>query len=123
MPFGLKNAPALFQHLMNKVLMGREFVAVYLDDIIVFSDTSADHLAQLKQVLQRFAVAGLKLKPSKWHFICQTVEYLGHTITPKQISPNNSRVIVIQSHHLNKRSGNLLVSPPITAVSLMNLLK
>ena len=103
MPFGLKNAPAVFQRLMNKVLMGlnpengRDFVAVYLDDIIVFSDTFEDHLAHLKQVLHRFAAAGLKLKPSKCHFICQTVEYLGHTITPKGISPNNSRVIAIQN--------------------------
>ena len=54
-PFGLKNAPAVFQCLMNKVLMelnpenGRDFVAVYLDDIIVFSDTFEDHLAHLKK--------------------------------------------------------------------------
>ena len=103
MPFGLKNAPAVFQRLMNKVLMGlnpengRDFVAVYLDDVIIFSDTFEDHLEHLKLVLQRFAAAGLKLKPSKCHFICQTVEYLGHTITPQGISPNNSRVVAIQS--------------------------
>jgi len=96
MPFSLKNAPAVFQHLMNKVLMGlnpengHDFVALYLDDVIVFSDTFENHLEHLKLVLQCFAVAGLKLKQSKCHFICQTVEYLGHTITPKGISPNNS---------------------------------
>ena len=103
MPFGLKNAPAVFQWFMNKVFMGlnpengRDFVAVYLDDVIIFSDTFEDHLAHLKQVLQCFSAAGLKLKPSKCHFICQTVEYLGHTITPKGISPNNSRVVAIQN--------------------------
>ena len=46
---------------------------------------------------QLFCCCGLKLKPSKCHFICQTVEYLGHTITPKGISPNNSQVIAIQN--------------------------
>ena len=63
----------------------------------MFSDTFEDHLNHLKLVLQHFAAAGLKLKPSKCHFICQSVEYLGHTITSKGISPNNSRVIAIQN--------------------------
>ena len=95
MPFGLKNAP---QQLMQKVLMGlnptegTDFVSVYLDDVIVFSDTFEAHLEHLQQVLNRFEAAGLKLKPSKFHFICQRVEYLGHIITPQGISPNNNRI-------------------------------
>ena len=57
-PFGLKNATAVFQHLMSKVLMGlnpengHDFVAVYFDDVIIFSDTFEDHLDHLKLVLQ-----------------------------------------------------------------------
>ena len=75
MSFGLKNAPVVFQRLMNKVLMrlnpenGCDFVSVYLDDVLVFSDTFEDHLVHLRQVLQRFTAAGLKLKSSKCHFI------------------------------------------------------
>ena len=75
MPFGLKNAPAVFQRLMQKVLMGlnpdtgSNFVSVYLDDILVFSETYENHLVHLRQVLERFKAAGLKLKPSKCHFI------------------------------------------------------
>ena len=101
MPFGLKNAPAVFQRLMQKVLMGLnpeegpDFVSVYLDDVLIFSDTFDTHLDHLNQVLQRFQMAGLKLKPSKCHFICQQVEYLGHVITPEGISPNNNRVTAI----------------------------
>ena len=102
MPFGLKNAPAVFQRLMQKVLMGlnpdtgSNFVSVYLDDILVFSETYENHLVHLRQVLERFKAAGLKLKPSKCHFISQTVEYLGHLITPQGISPNPNQVSSIK---------------------------
>ena len=69
MPFGLKNAPAVFQRLMQKVLMGlnpetgHDFVDVYLDDILVFSETFEAHLLHLRQVLEHFKAARLKLKP------------------------------------------------------------
>ena len=102
MPFGLKNAPAVFQRLMQRVLMGlnppegRDFVSVYLDDVLVFSDTFESHLEHLALVLQRFAAAGLKLKPSKCHFLCQSVEYLGHLITPSGIQPNPNRVSAVK---------------------------
>ena len=94
MPFGLKNAPAVFQRLMQRVLMGLNpvdgpgFVSVYLDDILVFSETFEEHLEHLRQVIERLSGAGLKLKPSKCHSIYQRVEYLGHLITPSGIHPN-----------------------------------
>ncbi len=86
MPFGLKNAPAVFQRLMQQVLRRLNpdpFVSVYLDDILVFSRTFDDHVHHLQLVIERLQSAGLKLKPSKCHFICHTVEYLGHLITPE----------------------------------------
>ena len=79
---------------MQKVLIGLnpetgpDFVAVYLDDILVFLQTFEAHLLHLRQVLERFKVARLKLKPSKCHFIPQTVEYLGHLVTPQGTLPN-----------------------------------
>ena len=102
MPFGLKNAPAVFQRLMQQVLMGlnpdtaHDFVAIYLDDILVFSETFEAHLLHLRRVLERFKAAGLKLKSSKCHFISQTVEYLGHLITSQGISPNPNQVSAIK---------------------------
>ena len=75
MPFGLKYAPAVFQHLMQQVLMGlnqvegRDFILVYLNDVLVFSDSFDSYLELLAHVLQRFKAAGLKLKPSKCHFL------------------------------------------------------
>ena len=94
MPFGLTNAPAVFQRLMQRVLMGLnppegpDMVTVYIDDILVFSRTLDEHLQHLQSVLQRLKQAGLKLNPQKCHFITQEVEYLGHIITPDGLKTN-----------------------------------
>ena len=102
MPFGLKNAPAVFQRLMQQVLRGLNpeegppFVSVYIDDILIFSRTFEDHMSHLRSVIERLHSAGLKLKPSKCHFICQTVEYLGHLITPGGVRPNPERVSAVK---------------------------
>ena len=91
MPFGLKNAPAVFQRLMQRVLRGPNpedgapFVSVYLDDILIFSRTFEEHLKHIQLVIERLMSAGLKLKPAKCHFTSQSVEYLGHLITPDGI--------------------------------------
>ena len=65
---------------------GPHFVSVYLDDILVFSQFLEDHLNHPGQVLNRLSEVGLKLKPSKCHFVTQQVEYLSHLITPKALS-------------------------------------
>ena len=94
MPFGLTNAPAVFQRLMQQVLMGLnppngpDFVTVYIDDILVFSKTLKDHMAHLQSVFQRLASVNLKLKPQKCKFFRREVEYLGHIITPQGLKPN-----------------------------------
>ena len=62
----------------------------------MFSETFEAHLLHLRQVLERFKVAGLKLKPSKCHFISQIVEYLRHLVTPQGILPNPNRVSAIK---------------------------
>lgn len=94
MPFGLTNAPSVFQQLMEKILSGLnpedgpDFVAVYIDDVLVFSRTLEEHLQHLRQVIQRIRDAGLKLKPSKYSFVREEVEYLGHIITPHGLKTN-----------------------------------
>ena len=104
MPFGLRNAPAVFQRLMQCVLArpnppeGSDFVSVYLDDVIVFSRTLDDHMRHLSLVIDRLAKAGLKLKPSKCHFMSQKVQYLGHLLTPDGIRPNPDRVAAVRDY-------------------------
>ena len=104
MPFGLKNAPAVFQRLMQRVLMGLnpdqgpDFVSAYLDDVLVFSETFNDHLQHSALVIQRLSEAGLMLKPSKCHFICQEVQYLGHLLSPEGIRPNPERIAAVREY-------------------------
>ena len=69
---------------------GASFVSVYLDDVIIFSETLEVHLGHLKQVMERLRQAGLKLKPSKCHFVCEEVQYLGHVIAAQGTKPNRS---------------------------------
>ena len=103
MPFGLMNAPAVFQRLMQQVLSGLnpiegpDFVAVYLDDVLVFSETMQDHLVHLRRVLDRIAQAGLKLRPAKCHLVRQEVDYLGHVITPEGLLPNTILVDAVRN--------------------------
>ncbi len=108
MPFGLTNAPAVFQRLMQKVVSGLnseegpDFVGVYIDDILVYSQTLTEHLDHLRRVLERLRQAGLKLKPSKCHFIRQSVEFLGHVITPQGLKPNPRQVQAVQEFPVPK---------------------
>ncbi len=102
MPFGLRNAPAVFQRMMQRVLMGLnpeegpDFVEVYLDDVLVFSQTLEAHLHHLTLVLDRLVEAGLKLQPSKCYFAREEVQYLGHLITPSGLKPNPERVSAVK---------------------------
>src|SRR5688572_8001937 len=94
MPFGLCNAPATFQRLMDIVLSGLNFeiCLVYLDDVIIFGDDLDQHLERLKQVLQRLREAHLKLKPTKCRLLRKTVSFLGHVMTPDGVAVDPSKV-------------------------------
>jgi hypothetical protein len=84
MPFGLRNAPATFQSFVDITLSGLTWKTclVYLDDIIVFSKTPAEHMAHMDAVLKRLYRAGLTLNLKKCHFFKETVDYFGHMIRP-----------------------------------------
>ena len=81
MPFGLCNAPATFQRLMDKVLSGLKWYSclVYIDDIVVVGDSFENHLYNLVGVLKRLREAGLKVKPSKCSLCQREVQYLAWT--------------------------------------------
>ena len=81
MPFGLKNAPATFQRLMEVVLGDcYHCSAPYIDDVVVFSSSGAEHVEHLRLVLERMRKFGLTLKESKCQFGREKLEYLGHVI-------------------------------------------
>ena len=84
-PFGLAQAPAFFQHLMNKVLDNCPFVMMYLDDIIIFSDTEEEYLAHIEESFKRLEAADLKMKRSKCDFFKKHIHYLGRLISADSI--------------------------------------
>lgn len=98
MPFGLCNAPATFQRLMDTVLSGLKWkkCLVYLDDIIIFGDTAQSHLENLKDVLEAIKNAGLKLKAEKCKFAYKEISYLGHLINEHGLKQDPEKVKSIQ---------------------------
>ena len=86
-PFGLAQAPAFFQHLMNEVLDNCPFAMTYLDDIIIFSHTEEEHLAHIEEIFERLEAADLKMKRSKCDFFKKHIHYLRHLISPMAFDP------------------------------------
>ena len=91
MPYGLCNAPATFQRLMQNCLgeLNLTYALVYLDDVIVYSKTEEDHLWWLQAVFEWFYEHGLKLKPLKCHFLCKQITFLGHEVSTNGMKPGN----------------------------------
>ena len=89
MPYGLCNAPATFQRLMQNCLgeLNLTYALIYLDDVIVFSQTAEEHLHRLWVVFAHFLEHGLKLKPSKCHFLQDEITFLGHEISAEGMKP------------------------------------
>ena len=97
MPFGLTSAPATFQRLMDRVLSDLLWhkVMVYLDDIIIYSETWQQHLTTIDDVLRRLRAAGLKASPGKCEFGQTSMQYLGHIVTREGILPDEDNVKAI----------------------------
>ncbi|KAL5473550.1 hypothetical protein EMCRGX_G028043 [Ephydatia muelleri] len=97
MPFGLCNAPATFQRLMDRVLGGLKWSSclVYLDDIIIVGTSFSEHLRNLAGVLQRLRQAGLKLKPSKCKWCQKSVTFLGHIVSEEGVAADPSKTAVV----------------------------
>ena len=86
-PFGLAQAPAYFQTLINKVLDNIDFAMGCLDDIIIFSRSEEEHLDHIEQVFKRLEEAGLKLSLKKCSFFKKHIQYLGHLLSEEGIQP------------------------------------
>ena len=95
MPFGMRNAPATFQRLMTDVIAGLDNVVVYIDDILVFSNTWSDHLAYMRDLFDRLTKAGLVVNLAKCEFAKATVTYLGHEVGRGHVVPRQAKVQAI----------------------------
>jgi hypothetical protein len=99
MPFGLKNAPASFQRLMEAVLHGLVFekCLIYVDDVCIIGKNFNESLENLSLVLSRLSQANLKLKPSKCKLFQTHVVNLGHQISKEGITCDPSKIEAIKS--------------------------
>ncbi|GBG80917.1 hypothetical protein CBR_g31473 [Chara braunii] len=98
MPFALTNAPTTFQAAMTNEFcaMLDWFVLVYLDGILVYSQSLEDHLEHLRRVLEMLCRAKYKANRDKCEFVRQELEYLGHFVTPEGINPLSDKIQAIQ---------------------------
>jgi hypothetical protein len=103
MPFGLKNAPATFQHVMDNVLkeLQGKVCFVYMDDIIIFSTSLQEHTSNLRLVFEK-RQCRFKIHLDKSEFLHKEVEFLGHVITPDGIKPNPKKIEAIKKFPIPK---------------------
>ncbi|KAF8752648.1 hypothetical protein RHS01_07613 [Rhizoctonia solani] len=99
MLFGLTNAPAAFQHFMNNLFRDliNVTVAIYLDDILIFSEKPKDHPTHVREVLSQLLKNQLFCKLSKCHFHVTTVDYLGIVISPSGFSMDQKKIEAVTS--------------------------
>jgi transposase InsO family protein len=98
MAFGLSGAPSTFQRVMDAMLVGLRDVEVlvYLDDLLIFSETIEDHVRRMKLVFDRVREANFKLNVAKCTFAVPEVVYLGHVVNTQGVAPDPSKVKAIR---------------------------
>ena len=98
LPFGIKNASASFQRMMEYVLSDLlpSTCLVYIDDVIVHSYTQAEHLQSLRKVFECLRFYNLKLKPSKCEFFKTELKFLGHIISDKGLKADPDKITAIK---------------------------
>ena len=100
--FGLAQAPAYFQRLVNEVLSGLTFAFGYLDDILVYSPSMKTHLEHLRKLFIKLREANLKRNKVKCNFLKKHIQYLGHIVLEKGITPMPEKLACIKEMPLPK---------------------
>uniref|UniRef100_A0A3B1IC10 ribonuclease H n=1 Tax=Astyanax mexicanus TaxID=7994 RepID=A0A3B1IC10_ASTMX len=95
LPFGMKNAPATFQRLMNQITAGLANVVIYLDDAVVHSESWQDHVKHLRELFQRLHEAQLVVNLPKCELGKGQVTYLGHQVGQGKVIPRQAKVQAI----------------------------
>jgi len=97
MPFGLTNALAIFQSFINHVFWEflNIFCIVYIDNILIFSDSKKKHTRHLRAILKKLAKAGLFIKEEKCNFFTTSTFFLSFIVSPKGLSIDSTKVATI----------------------------
>jgi hypothetical protein len=100
MPFGLCNAPATFQRVMNEIfhdLIGKT-MHVYIDDVTIYTKTFEEHLKVLQEVLNRIKKHGMFLKPKKCTIAAHELHMLGHIISRDGIKTDPAKITAVSEY-------------------------
>ena len=95
MPFGMKNAPATFQRMVNKLVRDIDGCEGYIDDVVIFSDNWSDHIRQIERFFQIMREAKLTINLMKSEFGKATVKCLGHIVGQGQVRPLDAKIQTI----------------------------
>ena len=96
MPLGLSNAPIIFQILIKSIFQEADhFCTVHLDDILIYSSSTAEHLQHIEWVLSKLRSNPLFAKPTKCEFDLTKLTYLGHIISSGTVKPNPKKTEAI----------------------------
>lgn len=104
MPFGLKNAPTIFQRCVNDILQKYigKFAYVYIDDVIVFSKAKAEHIKNISLIFEALNSAYMKISNEKSHFLNEKIEFLGHIIMEGKITVDPEKITTIRDYAVPK---------------------
>ena len=97
MPFGMKNSPGTFQRLVNKVISGLDGVVVYIDDVIIYSDTWEEHLRLIRTFFDRLSEFQLTVNLNKSELCHGTLTFLGHVVEQGQVKPIFAKIQAINN--------------------------
>ena len=99
MPFGLSNSPATYQRLMEECLgpYNMKICVIYLDDLIIFSNSFEQHLERLDMVLTRLKQCNLKLSAEKCFFFQERVKFLGHVVSSSGVETDPDKIEKIKN--------------------------
>ena len=95
MPFGMKNAPATFQRMVNHIVAHNEGCEAYVDNLIVYSQTWEQHIGQLRRLFEKLSQAKLTVNLLKSEFCQASVVYLGHVVGQGMVKPIKAKVEAI----------------------------
>lgn len=104
MPFGLKNAPSIFQRCVNEILhefIGK-FAYVYIDDVIIFSNSEEEHMQHISLIFKALHGANMKISEEKSKFFKGDIEFLGHIIKHNKITVDPEKIATIRDYEIPK---------------------
>ncbi|MBW0578983.1 hypothetical protein O181_118698 [Austropuccinia psidii MF-1] len=98
MPFGIKNAPSHYQRMMKTIFpeeLSAGWLIIYIDDIIIFSETCDSHLSSLERVLQKLVQVNMKFSLKKCHFAYSELKALGHVVSGLSFGIDKNKVAAV----------------------------